>query len=114
MTAERIRIVDQNARQPIIPQFIIDFKETPNQVGQLAMQLVQIAMHTGKTISLRDHYQETDLLTAAEVAKRCCDVAQAVFDELRARGMMVPVPSVDEMRAKLEAEGGSTNAGFNR
>lgn len=109
---ERIRIIDQNARQPIVPQIIIDFKETPNQVGQFAMQLVAVAMHTAKTGLIRENYQELIPLEPREVAKRCCDVAEAVFDEMRKRKLMIPVPPYEEMRAKLEAEGSGTNAGF--
>lgn len=112
MTEERIRIIDQNARQPIVPQLVIDFKETPNQIGQFAMQLVAISMHTAKHVSNRINYQEMVPLDPAEVATRCCDVAEAVFEELRKRKLMVPVPPYEEMRKKLEAEGSGTTTGF--
>lgn len=75
-------------------QLAIHDLRTPDSRGRLAMEIMRTTSFAG----FMDTHPGAQRMTAADVAKHACDVADAAFNEFESRGWLIDVPDMQTIR----------------
>jgi len=110
---ENTKLQNANQSRPIEPHIRLDRDWVFNARAEFAKELAHAAMNAGTFGKCRQEYQEMHLMTPLETVKRACDIADALYSEIEARGWLMKVPLYDEMLKQLRDDAPGP-AGFMR
>jgi len=102
---EKLRIVNANESQPIIPHLSLDANYALGLQAGFAKELIKAGFYAGMPDECRERYQAFRLLTPKEIVSRACELAEETLGEFARRGWLHSVPWHHEMVEQLRDSG---------
>jgi hypothetical protein len=108
---EKVTIQNANQSEPIRPHVLIDRDWALNVRAEYVKDIVKQGWLACEPTSRLDNYQAMELMPLAQVVSRACDLADELFNQLEARGWVMPVPFYAEIVEQLR-DGAPAGVGF--